>query len=199
MSPVQFSPDIVLPEHFVSSFLLRAPPHAGAGIPEGLRFVKPNFHRVSRIKPDLATKCRTKPQRGFVISRLRFFPLAKGVCTEWLGADSAHDFSRNVQNSEQPPIIRSCSRQREMPVLKAPLSERRAACSSPPLGIHDTQSVSASAMAPASRRCAYFATLKRITAPREAAGRGPHPKRFMMGADSVCNRGTADPFESFVV
>jgi hypothetical protein len=64
---------------------------------------------------------------------------------------------------------------------------------------HDTQSVSASTVAHASRRCAYFATLKRITAPREAAGPGPHPKRFMMGADSVCNRGTADPFEPFVV
>jgi hypothetical protein len=49
-------------------------------------------------------------------------------------------------------------------------------------------------MAHASRRCAYFVTLKGITASLEATGPGPHPKRFIIGADSVCNRGTADPF-----
>src|SRR5262245_59098152 len=46
-------------------------------------------------------------------------------------------------------------------------------------------------MAHASRRCAYFATLKRIAAPFEGSGPLPHARRFIIGADSVGNRGTA--------
>lgn len=47
--------------------------------------------------------------------------------------------------------------------------------------------------------CDYFATLKRITTRFHAVGPGPHPKRTIMCADSVCTRGTADPFGQFVV
>jgi len=42
-------------------------------------------------------------------------------------------------------------------------------------------------------RCDYFARFKRITTRPEAVGPGPHPKRTIMCADSVCTRGT-DPF-----
>jgi hypothetical protein len=60
-------------------------------------------------------------------------------------------------------------------------------------------SVRASRMGPRVVGCAYFVTLEAITAPLEATGPGPHPKRFIIGADSVCNRGAADRFEQCVV
>src|SRR5262249_41063363 len=83
-------------------------------------FVKPKIpHRLSRIKSDLATKCRTKPRCDFVVSRSWVFSARNGFMRIQRTTFPQRACERCAQDCKQQPIIRSCSRHREMPVLEA--------------------------------------------------------------------------------
>ena len=138
-----------------------------------LPFVKPNLHRVSRIKPNLATKCRTKPQCGFVIFPAAVF--ARGCCTEWLYANPAHNFPQRACEAARRMASSHRSSFPAPAIVRCPSSKRAVRATagvqfpSPPRDRATRKAFRPARMAHASRRCAYSATLKQITAPLEAA------------------------------
>ena len=156
-----------------------------------------------RSDSNLVTKCRRKPQHGFVIfSVVGFFSFGRGFCTEWLlriprttfpqrACEAARRIASSHRSSVPAPAIVRCPSSR-------PTEQTTTGVQFPAPRDRTTRR----AFRPARMRRGAVPILPRSSELRRRA-RLPaldHTRSDLSwGADSVCNRGTADPFESFVV
>jgi hypothetical protein len=79
----------------LSSFLLRPPPVLTLVYQSVNRLLSRISPGLSRAKPDLATKCRTKPQRGVVIFPAAVF-LSQGLLHGMVICEFSTQLFRNV-------------------------------------------------------------------------------------------------------